>query len=426
MKWLPILALALLPLPAMAAAPLIYEGNLTTGDPAQPPDPWPGLRFSVVDAAGEAWWSTLVDPGGPLIEVGPDGRFVAYLEDSPENPWAIAGFDQGRWLRVDVCPGAWPADPEADCQWVQLEQTQRLGMVPMAETISEAERARIRAEVMEEVRADVWVQPDEPGGGVATLRVSQSGAEGTFASLHDALDSMANRLIPSNLRVEVRIEPARLPYEMLERLEIHRGDGDRLHIVGEVPAPGSFDQVVLSFPGSTGIYVPRGARLGRLDGVEIVGPGGDGNNYGLVVREQAMARVGPNVSIRDFGRDCVHVAGGNMEADGIVTESCSGSGYYVMAGGVLYARDSQSRDHGRHGYYSVYGSTIVATGSDAQGNGDNDFVASIQSSIVASNTCQGVGGECRYEAGSNCLVYAPGALDPQDIVHGDRDDIIVH
>lgn len=93
-----LLALLLCPTFASAQAPLIYEGRLTTGD--LPPDPWPALRFAIVDADDAVWWSTVVEPGGP-VEVGPDGGFVAYLEGTPEAPLAAAGLDAPRDLFAD-------------------------------------------------------------------------------------------------------------------------------------------------------------------------------------------------------------------------------------------------------------------------------------------------------------------------------------
>ncbi len=340
-------ALAVMPLAASASAPLIYEGTLTNGD--GPPDPWPGLRFSVVDADGEAWWSTMVAPEGPLIEVGPDGRFVAYLEDSAENPWALAGFDQGRWLRVEVCPGAWPENPADDCGWVQLEQTQRLGTVPMAETISEAERARIRAEVM----AEMWVVPDVPGGDVATLRVSQSGEPGTFGSVHEALASLSHKKIPHGMRAEIRIEPADEPYVSDRPIFIDREDGSRLHIIGEAPPDGSFLDVVLEFDNSAGIVVLEGARLGRLDGMTLLGDGlvddldiggivrtragSPRRKIGILARPGAVAQVGPDVRVTRFGADCLHAAAGIILANGVQLDGCLARGAVSEFGGFIDA-----------------------------------------------------------------------------------------
>ncbi len=392
----------------LAAPPLIYEGELTTGD--QPPDPWPGLRFAVVDAEGEVWWSTLVEPGGPHIEVGPDGRFVAYLEDSPENPWAVAGFDQGRWLRVDVCPGAWPANPADDCEWVRLEQSQRLGTVPVAETVSEAERARIAAVALEEAQRDIWVQPDEPGGVIATLRVNRSREPGTFETVTEALASIDRKFIPPGITVEIRIDWDPVPYEHAESVRIERPDGNRLQIIGEPAPDDGLRPVVLSFPESHGIGVAAGSQLQWLEGVVLEGRrDNEQRQHGVIVSVGSYAALASDVEIRDFSGHCLSVYGGWVQADGIVASGCGLRGIFATGHALVDVEDSTSLGNASGNFQARYGSVIIANGSfSAQGSG-YEYDASSQAYIEAARSCRGEGAECDYRAGNNCAVYAGGA-----------------
>lgn len=114
----------------MAAPPLIYEGTLTVG--GLTPDPWPRLRFSLLDDDGVARWSVEIDEEGPIAlsdDPTAPGRFVAYLEDSLDNPFPVADFGALSVLRVDVCIAR---ENQGECNWLPLDEPQRLGAVPTA------------------------------------------------------------------------------------------------------------------------------------------------------------------------------------------------------------------------------------------------------------------------------------------------------
>lgn len=113
-----------------AAAPLIYEGTLTIGGVA--PEPWPRLRFSLLDEAGMNRWSVEIDDEGPIEFEGDGrtpGRFVAYLEDSLDNPFPVGDFDEMSALRVEVCLAE---ENQGECDWLPLDEPQRIGAVPAA------------------------------------------------------------------------------------------------------------------------------------------------------------------------------------------------------------------------------------------------------------------------------------------------------
>ncbi len=332
---------------ATAAPPIIYEGTLTNGD--QPPDPWPGLRFSVVDADGATWWSTMVEPAGPLIEVGPDGRFVAYLEDSPQNPWALAGFDQGRWLRVEVCPGAWPANPEDDCQWVQLEQTQRLGTVPMAASLDPAALRKILFQV-----DDLVVSPDP--------------ADGQFATIHEALESLDEKLLSPGRDTRILVMPGLYTHD--RPIEVWRSDSTRLQIIGQGDDP---SDVILHFDGSDGLVVHRGARLGLLDGMTLVGDrvrGAGGGTYnGISARIGAHMTIGPAMIVREFTADCIVARGASMFAEGVVVGGCGDDGLLAVFNGYIEADGARVTDNIGQGVEAYMGGGIRAGSVVSNGNG---------------------------------------------------------
>lgn len=113
---------------AAGSPPLIYEGVLTADGAA--PDPWPALRFTMVNNEGAPLWSFVVDETGP-IEVASDGRFVAYLDteagaDGPLLPEVVRADAR---LRIDVCLAR---ENQSDCHWLPLEVPQPIGAVPLA------------------------------------------------------------------------------------------------------------------------------------------------------------------------------------------------------------------------------------------------------------------------------------------------------
>ncbi|MEZ4432773.1 MAG: hypothetical protein R3F65_10195 [bacterium] len=103
---------------AAAQAPLIYEGKLLLGDAV--PDPWPALRFALVDGAGVAQWETVVPPDEPIVDE--EGRFVAVL-DICDQPYAAAALGEERASQAEYSrPGR--------RAWVPLGPPQVVGAAP--------------------------------------------------------------------------------------------------------------------------------------------------------------------------------------------------------------------------------------------------------------------------------------------------------
>lgn len=118
--------LGAMPCIAIASPALIYEGTLTTG--GQAPDPWPALRFSILSADDDVVWSSEIHRAGP-IDLDASGRFAAYLKDSINNPFPVDGIAQASALKVEVCVAA---ENQGECDWLLLDESQRLGAVPLA------------------------------------------------------------------------------------------------------------------------------------------------------------------------------------------------------------------------------------------------------------------------------------------------------
>lgn len=367
-----LLALALCPTLATAQAPLIYEGRLTTGE--LPPDPWPALRFAIVDADDAVWWSTVVEPGGP-IEVGPDGGFVAYLESTPEAPLAVAGLDAPRWLRVDVCPGV--MDAIEGCEWVRLEGAQRIGAAPV--TIARGD-GLIREDVMLAV-----------------------GGDGPFASIQAALAWLDGRLILPG--VEVTISVAAGNYPPLGQppygapIVLERTDGRQIRIVGDVEAP---ENVLLRFGETPGLIVEQGTQLGWLNGVTLVGDRAAPVTYeGIYVGEAAFARLGPSVVVRGFTADCITVDGGDLFADGVTVDNCGDEGVQARNGARARTRGATATGNHEWGFAASTGSFLHCGDCISRDNRFEGFAAHDLSYVYArsSQTSGNRGGYLVDDAG---------------------------
>lgn len=366
-----------------ATPPLIYEGTLTRDGVA--PVPWPPLRFSVVDAAGRVSWSTVADPASLDVDQA-TGHFVAYLEDTPDNPLIRADlFDDAR-LAVDVC-----TDDFTDCDWLPFEDPQRIG--------------RPLALVGRLITEDLVLTVRHPGDNPRPLE---------FDSVHAALAWLDGRLILPGAKVTIAIESGTYgPYDA--SIVIDREDGRRLEIVGVSPPEGE-PVVSLLFDDSSGVVIADGARLGQLSNLELVGDGSrrgrDGKN-GLSVGYRAWSRIADNVRVRNFSGHCVLVKGGTLLADGAQVSNCGWHGWSAQHGGVLIAVGARADGTDQDGFSADWASLIDAKDSGV-GRSRWDFAAHRQSLIHAPDACTG-DVPCTAEADGNSYLDAPG-LNAHDIV----------
>lgn len=362
--------IALMPCLAMAAPPLIYEGTLTTG--GQAPDPWPALRFSVVDADEVVIWSTTIDADGP-IEIGPNGAFVAYLDDP-----ALAAADIDQALRVEVCPSPGPDDLE-DCAWLALDAPQRLGAAPVALTVDPSERARIRAETLDEIwqREDITVDQDNPDSA-------------DFSDIQAALASLADKRIPADTTVSIRVLASADPYPIDGTLRLSHPDGQRLRLVGETR--GELDEVVIAFDDGHGLEVPPGMRFGLIDGVAIEGAGRnagedeDGVNIGM----SAVLTLGSGVEVKHWSHRCLRVLG-HLIAHDVLLSDC-GVAATVTFNGIIEAERLQVTESGA-GLRAGYGGGISGANMRLSTDPGPDFSVFAQGWLRIPNACQG-SGEC--------------------------------
>lgn len=335
---------------ALAQTPLIYEGQLTQAE--RVPDPWPGLRFSFIDDTGEVVWSTTISTDGGPIDIDPDGRFLAYLEPSAEQPWAVAGLDQPRWLRVEVCPGEWPAEPDAECAWEPLGDDQPLGAAPRALHTS-----------ADQLRASLYQTED--------LVVSTNPEPGQYASIHEALAALDERLLSPGRDTRIVVQPGLYVHDA--PIEVWRSDSTRLHIVGEGDDPSA---VRLHFNRSPGLIVHRGARLGLFDGMTLVGDRlrlpedpDEPNHHGVHVRQAGQLTLGQSMTVREFTSDCVASRGGFVYAEGVSVAECGDDGFIAVYNGFIEALGASSIDQPGHGVEAYYGGGIAFGNGGSQRNG---------------------------------------------------------
>ncbi|MEZ4432772.1 MAG: hypothetical protein R3F65_10190 [bacterium] len=360
---------------AAAQAPLIYEGRLLLDDAV--PDPWPALRFSLVDGAGMAHWETVVPPDGP-ITVSDDGRFVAVLDSPVDQPYAAAALDEERRLQVEVCPPR-PGQP---CAWVPLGPPQVVGAAP--------ESARLIVDDL-----------------VLRVRSERPLAPGDFGSVPDALAALEGRLIMPSARVTIEIGPGEYgPYR--QPIVIDREDGKRLHIVGTGAAAGD---VVITFGDNSGLVIAEGTRLGGLarltlrgDGARGVGPAG---KNGLWVRFGAWVNVAGELRVEAFSGHCVIAEGATLEAEGIRVSGCGYSGVAAYSGAVVVADGARVDDVDQDGFRADWGSVIRASGATVLSR-RAEFAANRQSFIDAGDACHAEMA-CLLRPTGNSLIHAPGA-----------------
>lgn len=367
-----------MPIAAVTAAPLVYHGTLTTGD--GPPAPFPALRFSVVDEAGDRLWWAVADPAAGQIESEPDGRFVALLDAPLGQSLARLPTDGPAWLRVEVCLGAPPG-----CDWLLLDGDQRIG--------------RPLADLGRWISRDLELTVRHPSNGVGVNE---------FASIQDALAWLDGRVILPGARVTIGVLPG--DYGLYrEPIRIHREDGARLHIVGRAEPP---QEVELNFEGSTGIIVEEGARLGRLANLSIVGDQerelGSAGMAGLALQYGARARVGHDVTVRDFSGHCVANFGGVLLADGMQVSGCGYAGFTTEERGFSRLRRVQVSDVHHQGIRATAGSVVIGHDSSVTDAVGEDYLVSGVSYINSHRICLGDGvPACLIAAASLGAIVAP-------------------
>ena len=212
----------------------------------------------------------------------------------------------------------------------------------------------------------------------AVLRVVGAGADpenDTFATIHDALASIAGKRIPPDGSVTIEVEGQDGPYE--EPIFITHPDGARLRIIG-VPQAAA-EVVTLSFSGDGGVRLEDGAELGELNRLELVGSDvGDG----ISAADEARIRLGNEVIVRRFQNGYVAIRGASIYARETRAAENGSDGYVAREGGRIDAQLAQSENNLAAGFHAANGSFIDGRGSTAHNTGQSGYVAAFGSVMI--------------------------------------------
>jgi len=173
--------------------------------------------------------------------------------------------------------------------------------------------------------------------GVALVATDTSLAVADEAALTAVLAALDGMRIARD--ATLTLELAAGTFTFTEPLDLGHPDGARLAVQGAGTAA-----TVLSFPDSDGIVLQRGAALGYLGDLTLLGAGGDQD--GIQVLDGAVLHLG-NVAVEDFGGVCLRAAGAaSVRADeGLVASGCGEAGVLAEEGAfasALYASISAS------------------------------------------------------------------------------------
>jgi hypothetical protein len=229
------------------------------------------------------------------------------------------------------------------------------------------------------------------------------GATGDFATLPEALDSLAGKIIPPDMMVTIAVEDA--TYMFNSSLVINHPYGDRIEIIGNQTNP---EQVVFDFGPNDGIVVENGNAIGLIDGVTIQGDGTAGRS-GVHASNNATIKLGANVVVQDFGHSGVKAsAGGVVWANGVTSRDNGRYGFLATENGTIHAMASLAQNNS-DGYIATINSTIIATNSTASGNTNRGFL-SVGGSYIYANGCTSTGNDDGFHAAYASNMIARGSV----------------
>jgi hypothetical protein len=197
---------------------------------------------------------------------------------------------------------------------------------------------------------------------------------GDFLTLEEALLSLDDAIITSTAAITIGIEPG--VYAMTGTVEVDHRDGDQIFIVGRGAGPGD---VILDFGPSMqdGFHVRNGNALGGLDNLTLRGSFAGGTAAGILIIENASARLGGSewdalvgcppipetrtLVIEGFGGPAISVGYGGWAYVVDVLASGNGGGFSAYDGGVLKVDGADASASGV-GFTSDAGSLILGAG----------------------------------------------------------------
>jgi hypothetical protein len=192
-----------------------------------------------------------------------------------------------------------------------------------------------------------------------TLTVGNS-SNAQFATIHEALDCLADKFIPGNVTVTIWVEPGEYTYD--ETVNVNHGNGDRIHIVGGDPE--SRTDVTLNFLSLIGFNIEMGHTLGKLQGINLNKVGG-GDSKGIRAFFNTNI-VASNISINNFNHG-IHLSYSSMLqlSNSSVTNFWVGVGAFISSSCII---QGTTFNNGTYGLY-------ISTNSYFLGKTSNSFSA---------------------------------------------------
>jgi hypothetical protein len=183
-----------------------------------------------------------------------------------------------------------------------------------------------------------------------TLTVGNS-SNAQFATIHEALDCLADKFIPSNVTVTIWVEPGEYTYN--ETVNVNHGNGDRIRITGGEPA--NIEDVRITFTSATGFLITDAAKLGGLSGMTIT-HAQVRSGIGFAAYDNGFARLGPALRVQGFRHGLHILNGASVYADGIDLRS-NEHGAFSRFNGSLFLFNSSVTGSTRYSFLTQWNSS---------------------------------------------------------------------
>ncbi len=188
------------------------------------------------------------------------------------------------------------------------------------------------------------------------------GSGGDHATLQDALDALQMSLISPAATVTLQVLDG--TYAITAPITVAHPNGDRIHVVGNTGNPNA---VTFSVVDSTALNVTDGNKLGRFDGIRLLGNNSAYN--GVSISRGAHANLGPNLVVDQFGGHGILVRDGSYLRAPSITVTNSGSrGIYALYGSFLHLSGATISDSGSSGVEVAFTSTLEGAGLTVNDN----------------------------------------------------------
>jgi hypothetical protein len=221
-----------------------------------------------------------------------------------------------------------------------------------------------------------------------TINVAPTG--GDFATVHEALASLAEKSISPNAIVTIKLADG--VYGHTQPIVMNHPNGSQIQIIGNTADQAA---VRLEFTDCIGVQVENAHALGGINGLTLRGGGSGPAQHGVLVGELSFASLGPALTIENFRRNGLYVRfGATAVAKSVVSQNNAAHGFAVEYSGSLWASGATALNNGSFGFAAAFSGSLVAVGAVARGNIDgyhigNGGTANLDSAVAEANT--GVG-----------------------------------